>query len=81
MPSHSTKGSPIPSSARIAAYELLTAETTTAERKLFALVDAVACVLAHGKRSHSEQTARLALETVVGPAVALAAVRALVDGT
>jgi hypothetical protein len=50
------------------------------ERKPFALVDAVACVLADGGRYGSQETARLALETVVESAVALAAVRALIGG-
>jgi hypothetical protein len=46
---------------------------------LYALVDAAACVLTHGKRSHREETARLALETIARPAVAVAAVRVLID--
>jgi hypothetical protein len=70
----------IPSSAKLEAFDMLNAETSTVpERKLFALVDAVACVLAHGGRYGSEETARLALESVAGSAVALAAVRTLVE--
>lgn len=70
----------IPSASRAAAYHLIDRENrTVGERKLFALVDAVACVLAHGERSGSRETARLAFETVVGSAVALAAVRVLVE--
>lgn len=42
-------------------------------------MDAVACVLAHGGQHGGAETARLALETVVGSSVALAAVRALVE--
>lgn len=68
----------IPSKAKLTAYDLLNAETTVPERKLFALVDAVSCVLAHNGRYGGEETARLALETVTGSSVALAAVRALV---
>ncbi len=71
-------GRTIASSAKLAAYDLINAENrTVTERKLFALVDAVACVLAHNGRYGSEETARLALEIVVGSTVALAAVRAL----
>ncbi|PZS29653.1 MAG: hypothetical protein DLM59_12465 [Pseudonocardiales bacterium] len=69
----------IRSAARLAAFDLLNAETTVPERKLFALVDSVACWLAQGGRNASEETARLALEIVVGPALALAVVRILVD--
>ena len=48
-------------SAKLTAYDLLNAENrTSAERKLFAQVDAVACVLAHGGRYGSQETARLA---------------------
>jgi len=66
---------PVPSAAKIAAWHLLDGENrTVSERKLFALVDAVVSVLTHGGR---EETARLAFEIVVRPAVALAAVRAL----
>jgi len=65
----------IPSSAKVAAWDLLDRENKrVGERKLFGLVDAVVCVLAHGGR---EETARLAFETVVGPGIALAAVRIL----
>ena len=65
----------VPSSAKIAAWHLLDGENrTVSERKLFALVDAAVSVLTHGGR---EETARLAFETVVRPAVALAAVRIL----
>jgi hypothetical protein len=46
-----------------------------AERRLFALVDSTACLLVHGR---SEESARLALEGVVGAAVARAAVHTLV---
>lgn len=70
----------IPSSAKVAAWHLINCENSTiGERKLFALVDAVACLLAHGGRYRSQETARLALETVVGSAVALAATRCLVE--
>lgn len=70
--------SAIPSSAKVVAYDLINRENgTVGERKLFALVDKVACVLAHEGR---EETARRALETVVGSGVALAAVRTLVAG-
>ncbi len=73
-------GRTIASSAKLAAYDLLNAENrTVTEPKLFALVDAVACVLAHDGRYGSEETARLALEIVVGSKVALAAVRALIE--
>ena len=66
---------PVPAVAKIAAWHLLDAENRkVSERKLFALVDAVVSVLTHGGR---EETARLAFETVVRPAVALAAVRIL----
>jgi len=64
----------IPSAAKLVAYHLLNDECLVAERSLFALVGAVACLLAH---DGSEETARLAFETVVRPAVALAAVRTL----
>jgi hypothetical protein len=47
---------------------------------LSALIDAVACVLAHGQRPGREETARLALETITRPAIALTAVHALIDG-
>lgn len=68
----------IQSSAKVLAYDLINRENgTIGERKLFALVDAVACVLAHEGR---EETARLALESVVGSTVALAAVRTLRRG-
>lgn len=74
-------GHNIPSSARVIAYHLLNEENrTVGERRLFALVDAVACVLAHDGRYGSEETARLALETVVEREIALAAVRALAAG-
>jgi len=64
----------------VAAYHLINCENATiGERKLFALVDAVACVLAQDGRHGSKETARLALEIVVGSAVALAAVRTLVN--
>lgn len=84
MCSHSTQpfltdyACPIPSSAKVAAYHLINCENNAVgERKLFALVDAVACVLAH---DGAQETGRLAFETVAGSAVALAAVRALVEG-
>ena len=71
-------GRSIPTSARLTAYDLLNAANrTVAERKLYALVDAVACLLAHDGPHASQETARLALESVVGSAVALAAVRTL----
>jgi hypothetical protein len=76
----STEGSPITSSAKVVAYELLATETVIATRPLSALVDAVACVLTHSQRSGREETARLALETITRPAVALAVVRALIGG-
>ncbi|PZS34910.1 MAG: hypothetical protein DLM59_03870 [Pseudonocardiales bacterium] len=66
------------SAAKVVAFELLNAETTVAERRLFALVDCVACLLAHGGRYGSEETARLAFESVVGSSAAEAAVRVLV---
>ncbi|PZS30822.1 MAG: hypothetical protein DLM59_10850 [Pseudonocardiales bacterium] len=59
---------------------MLATETAIAWRPLSALVDAAACVLTRGQRCGREETARLALETIVGPAIALAAVRALIDG-
>lgn len=58
------------------AYHLINDESLVDERSLFALVNAVACVLAHQGRT---ETARLALEAVVPPVVALAAVRALLQ--
>ncbi|PZS32979.1 MAG: hypothetical protein DLM59_07200 [Pseudonocardiales bacterium] len=68
----------IRSSARLLAFDLLNAACGIAERRLFALVDSTASLLAHGG---SEETARLALESVVGPPVARAAVHALLgDG-
>jgi hypothetical protein len=76
----SSDGSPITSSARIVAYEMLAAETAIGRRPLSALIDAVACVLTHGQRSAREETARLALETITEPAMALVVVRAIVDG-
>jgi len=67
----------VPSAAKVVAYNLINTENrTVGESKLFALVDAVACVLAHEGR---EETARLAFESVVGSAVALAAVRVLTE--
>jgi len=72
-------GHVIPSSAKVAAWRLLIADTRLSERKLFALVDAVACVLAHGGPDGGTETARCAFETVVPPVVALAAVRALLQ--
>jgi len=68
----------ISSTARLVAFGLLDADISTGEIRLRALVDAVCCVLAHDGRD-GEETARLALEAVVHPAVARAAVRALVE--
>ncbi len=73
-------GLTIPSSAKLTAFDLLNVEVSTGERRLFALVDAASCVLAHNGRYGGEETARLAFETVVSPAVALAAVRVLTSG-
>lgn len=78
-PSRSNESSPITSSAKIVAYKLIADETRVAQRPLCGLVDAVACVLTHGRRSDREETARLALETIAPPPIALAAVRALID--
>jgi len=76
-------GRAIRSAAKIAAWQLVNAESPVPERRLFALVDAVACLLAHGGcdggRYVREETARLALETTVGSAAALAAVHTLVE--
>jgi hypothetical protein len=72
-------GGTIPSSAKLTVFDLLNAESTLAERKLFALVDCVSCVLAHGGRYGSEETARLGLESVVSATIALAAVRVLAE--
>ncbi|PZS37056.1 MAG: hypothetical protein DLM59_00010 [Pseudonocardiales bacterium] len=69
----------IPSAAKLMAFEMLDADTSTGERRLFAMVDAVCCVLAHNGRYGGEETARLVLETVVHPTVAKAAVRLLAD--
>ncbi len=67
----------IPTSAKVAAYNLLNAGTRVTERKLFALVDAASCVLDHGQRYGGQETTRLALEAVAPQAIALAALRAL----
>ena len=68
----------ITSSARVAAWNRINTEPgTVSERKLFALVDAAACVLDHGHRYGGQETARLMLEVVVRPGVALACVRIL----
>lgn len=73
-------GEAIPSSAKVAAYHVInTQNRTVGEHKLFALVDAVACLLAHGGPDGGPETARRAFETVVPPAVALAAMRALLQ--
>lgn len=69
----------IPSSAKVAAYHLINDECLIGERELFALVDAVACLLAHSGPDGGPETARCALETVVPPTVALTAVRALLQ--
>jgi len=69
----------IPSAAKLVAYHLLNDECLVAERSLFALVGAVACLLAHNGTDGGTETARCAFETVVPPAVALAAVRALLQ--
>jgi len=45
--------------------------------ELFALVDAAACVLDHGHRYGGQEAARLVLEVVAPPTVALAALRTL----
>ena len=69
-------GRAVPSSAKVAAWHLIDAENrTVSERKLFALVDAAACILDHER--NGQETARLVLETAAGPAVALAALRTL----
>jgi hypothetical protein len=60
---------------------MLAAETAIGRRPLSALIDAVACVLTHGQRSAREETARLALETITEPAMALVVVRVLIDGS
>ncbi|PZS27881.1 MAG: hypothetical protein DLM59_15570 [Pseudonocardiales bacterium] len=67
----------IRSGAKMVAYDMVNDASPAPERQLAALVDSVVCWLTHGDRYGSEETARLALETVVGPAVALAAVRVL----
>jgi hypothetical protein len=67
------------SAAKVLAFNVLNAETTVAERRLFALVDAVACLLAYGGCYGGEETARLALESVVGSPAAAAAARVLVQ--
>lgn len=72
-------GRAIPSSARVAAWHVLNDGSPVGERRLFALVDAVVSLLDQGGRSGSLETARCALETVASPAVALAAVRVLVE--
>jgi hypothetical protein len=70
---------PIPSSARVAAWQLVSAASPIGERRLFALVDAVASLLEQGGPHAGLETARCAFEIVVPPAAALAAVRALVE--
>jgi hypothetical protein len=75
---------PISSSTKLFAYNLLSAAANTgagAERRLMALIDAVTCVLVNDRSYGSEKTARLALETVVTPAVALTIVRTLTEST
>ena len=68
----------VPSSAKVAAYDLINGENRiVGERKPFALVDAAACVLDHGHRYGGQEAARLVLEVVAAPAIALAALRAL----
>lgn len=69
----------IPSAAKVSAYHLINDECLIGERELFALVYAVACVLAHDGPDGGTETARCAFETVVPPVVALAAVRALLQ--
>ncbi|PZS26828.1 MAG: hypothetical protein DLM59_17510 [Pseudonocardiales bacterium] len=71
----------ISSAAKLVAFDLLNADTSTGEQRLAALVDAVCCVLAHNSDYRGQETARLALEAVVHPAVARAAVRALTEST
>jgi len=66
----------IPSSAKVVAYHLLNADTSTGERRLFALIDAVCCVLVHNNH-YGQETARLALEAVAHAAVARKAIRIL----
>lgn len=70
----------ISSAAKLIAFDLLNADTSTGERKLMALVDAVTCLLDHSDGHGAAETARLAFETVAHPAVALKAVRALTAG-
>ncbi|PZS35010.1 MAG: hypothetical protein DLM59_03695 [Pseudonocardiales bacterium] len=78
LPETSTRcGRAIPSSAKLAAFDLINADTSTGERRLFALIDAACCVLTHSNHYGGQETARLALETVVHPAVAREAVRIL----
>lgn len=68
---------PIRSGAKLATWHLINTENrTVSERKLFGLVDAVVALLDHGGR---EEQARLSLETVVRPSVALAALRLLTE--
>lgn len=67
----------IPSSAKVAAWHVLNDRSPVGKHKLFALVDAVACLLVHGGPDSSLETARYAFQTVVPPAAALVAVRTL----
>lgn len=69
---------PVRSSAKVAAWHLLNDGSRVGERRLFALVDAVASLLDKGRGNVGLETARCALETVVPPAVALAVVRVLI---
>ena len=67
----------IHSSARLVAFDLLNAATPTVpERKVGALVDGAASLLAHGG---GEESARLCLEVVTTPRIAGDVVRALTD--
>lgn len=74
-----TGGRIIPSSAKVTAWHLLNGGRRVGESSLSALVDAVASLLDQDGRDGGLETARCALETVVSPAAALAAVRALVE--
>jgi len=67
---------PVTSAARMSVYHQLNPLTRITESQLFALINASSCVLDHD-RYGGHETARLVLETVASPAVALAAVRTL----
>ena len=67
----------VSTAARIRAFAVLDAATPVSERHLFAVIDAASCVLDHGRDYGGSEVARLVLEAVAAPAVALAALRAL----